>query len=305
MPETGEDKTITYSEIQAMTATAKWTPFSYSTDDYDFAGAKLRKAWDRLHAGDREPFPDAAWITATCEAAPKAAKGLGELASDPEAVAQRLQEAWRHFHCGDFAGAAKMGLELGLIGYAVANKAESTQANYLEEERPSKSRLLQEAMARCEEAMTALPDHPNSWYLYAYAVGRYAQCVSVAEALAQGLGGKVIKSLRKTLQLEPHHADAHTAIGVYHAEVIDKVGALIGGMTYGASKEEGVKHFRKGIELAPTSASALMEYADGLLMMYGKDRTAEAVELYKKAAAMTPADALERLDVELAKSQLD
>ena len=288
-----------------MTAIAEWTPFSYSTEGYHFAGDKLHKAWSRLHAGDREPYPDAAWVKATCAAAPEAAEALGELASDPKAVAKRLQEAWRRFHCGEFAQAAKLGLELGVIGYAVANKAETTQANYLEEDRTTKSRLLQEAMTRCEAAMTTLPDHPNSWYLYAYAVGRYAQCVSVAEALAQGLGGKVIKSLRKTLQLEPKHADAHTATGVYHAEVIDKVGALIGGMTYGASKEEGVKHFRKGIELAQTSPSALMEYADGLLMMYGKDRTAEAVELYEKAAAMEPADALERLDVELAKSQLD
>ena len=288
-----------------MTANANWTPFSYSTDGYDFTGDKLRKAWDRLHVGDREPFPDTAWVKATCASAPDAAEALSELASDPKAVAARLQDAWRCFHGGDFAGAAKLGLELGVIGYAVSNKAETTQANYLEEDRATKSRLLQEAMTRCEEAMNALPGHPNSWYLYAYAVGRYAQCVSVADALAQGLGGKVIKSLRKTLQLEPNHADAHTATGVYHAEIIDKVGALIGGITYGANKDEGIKHFRKGIELASTSASALMEYADGLLMMYGKDRTAEAVQLYEKAAAMTPADALERLDVELAKSQLE
>jgi len=288
-----------------MSSKADWSAFPYGQADYDYPGIALHKAWERLHVGDREPYPDAAWVRRLCSASPAAAEGLAELADDPGEVAGRLQEAWRSFHRGDFAEAGDRGVALGVIGYAVANKAETTQANYLTDDPNAKSRLLQEAIARGNEAMSKMPDHPNGWYLTAYAIGRYAQCVSVAEALAQGLGGKVTRYLRRTLELESRHADAHTATGVYHAEVIDKVGALIGGMTYGANRDEGVRYFRKGIELAPTSASALMEYADGLLMMFGKGRTAEAVKLYEKAVAMVPADALERLDVELAKSQLE
>lgn len=288
-----------------MTKTTQWPAFPHAQDDYDYAGSALHKAWDRLHAGDREPWPDAAWVKKTCAGFPAAAKGLGDLANDPKTVAEKLQGAWRCFHRGDFRDALDQGLALGVIGYAVANKTQSTVANYLVEDDKTKSAMLQETMARAEEAIEALPEHPNSWYLYAYAIGRYGQVVSVAEALAEGLGKKVTKSLRNTLDLEPNHADAHTATGVFHAEVIDKVGAMIGGMTFGANKDEGLKHFRKGIELAPHSASALMEYADGLLMLEGKGKTDEAVKLYEKAAAMDPADALEKLDVELAKSQLE
>lgn len=288
-----------------MTTTKQWPAFPHAQDDYDYAGSALHKAWERLHMGDREPWPDAAWVKKVCAAFPAAKAGLGELADDPKTVANRLQDAWRSFHRGDFKEATDQGLELGVIGYAVANRAQSTVANYLVENDKTKSAMLQETIARAEEAMEALPEHPNSWYLNAYAIGRYAQCVSVAEALAEGLGKKVTKYLRTTLDLEPKHADAHTATGVFHAEVIDKVGAMIGGMTFGAKKEEGLKHFRKGIELAPHSASALMEYADGLLMLEGKGKTGEAVKLYEQAAAMDPADALEKLDVELAKSQLE
>ncbi|MBA1147496.1 hypothetical protein H0Z60_10575 [Ectothiorhodospiraceae bacterium WFHF3C12] len=288
-----------------MTSTTQWPAFPHAQDDYDYAGSALHKAWDRLHGGDREPWPDTAWVKKTCAGFPAAAQGLGELADDPKTVAARLQEAWRSFHRGDFREAMEQGVELGLIGYAVANKAQSTVGNYLVEDGKAKSAMMQATMARAEQAMESLPEHPNSWYLNAYAIGRYAQCVSVAEALAEGLGKKVTRYLRTTLNLEPSHADAHTATGVFHAEVIDKVGAMIGGMTFGANKEEGLKHFRKGIELAPHSASALMEYADGLLMLEGKGQTAEAIKLYEKAAAMDPADALERLDVELAKSQLE
>jgi hypothetical protein len=39
------------------------------------------------------------------------------------------------------------------------------------------------------------------------------------------------------IKLEPQRADAH-ALGVYHAEILDKVGAVLAGLTYGVKKEE-------------------------------------------------------------------
>jgi hypothetical protein len=48
-----------------------------------------------------------------------------------------------------------------------------------------------------------------------------------------------------------------------------------------------------------------MEFANGLLMLYGDKQKARAVELYKKAAACKPADAMERLDVEQARAELE
>ena len=47
-----------------------------------------------------------------------------------------------------------------------------------------------------------------------------------------------------------------------------------------------------------------MEYANGLLMLHGDKKKGQAVELYRKAAACKPADAMERLDVEQAKAEL-
>jgi hypothetical protein len=44
------------------------------------------------------------------------------------------------------------------------------------------------------------------------------------------------RSRWSAIALQPRHADAHIALGAFHAEVIDKVGALIGGMTYGAKQ---------------------------------------------------------------------
>ena len=87
--------------------------------------------------------------------------------------------------------------------------------------------------------------------------------------------------------------------------MLDKVGGIVAGMTYGAKKESALEHFQKALKLFPESPIAHIEYANGLLLLLGKAKIAEASKLYEKAAATKPADAMERLDVELAKSELE
>ena len=126
----------------------------------------------------------------------------------------------------------------------------------------------------------------------------------MAKALAQGLGSKVKEALERAIALQPRHADAHVALGAFHAEVIDKVGTLIGGMTYGARKDTGLQLFRQGLQLHPSSPMAMIEYANGLLMLEGEASMAQATRLYEQAAACRPLDAAERLEVALAKAEL-
>ena len=70
-------------------------------------------------------------------------------------------------------------------------------------------------------------------------------------------------------------------------------------------KAKALKHFEKAIQLNPQAAIGYMEYGNGLIMLEGEKKQAEAVKLYKKAAACKPADAMERLDVEQAKAELE
>ena len=59
------------------------------------------------------------------------------------------------------------------------------------------------------------------------------------------------------------------------------------------------------MRLSPASAIAMMEYANGMVMLEGNEKMYGAEELYADAAACKPADAMERLDVEMAKSELE
>jgi tetratricopeptide (TPR) repeat protein len=253
---------------------AKWTAFPYA--HYDFDAAKVKKQWARLHAGDVEPLP-------------KEAKVL---------------DAWALFHAGDFHKAFDAGLKAGGAGITVANKAQSIYANYLEKSEKTKLAMFQEVMARAEAQAADDPKNPNAHYWQAYAIGRYSQGISVAKALAQGLGTKVRSALEITIKLAPKHADAHIVLGTFHAEVIDKVGSLLG-KTQGANKATGLAMFQQALKLTPHSAIAMIEYANGLVMLEGDKRMKDAEKLYADAAACTPADAMERLDVEMAKAELE
>lgn len=255
---------------------AKWTAFPYDAADYSFDAASLKKNWARLHAGDAEPLP-----------------------KDDKVLA-----AWALFHAGEFQKATEAGLKAGGAGITVANKAQAIYANYLEKNEKTKLALFQEVAERAEAQAAEDPKNANAWYLSAYALGRYSQGISVAKALAQGLGSKVKGALETAIKLQPKHADAHIGLGTFHAEVIDKVGSLLG-RTQGASKEAGLAAFKTALKLNPDSAIAMVEYANGLVMLEGDKKMKEAEQLYADAAAFNPADAMERLDVEMAKAELE
>jgi tetratricopeptide (TPR) repeat protein len=255
----------------------KWAAFPHPDKAYVFDAAGLRKNWPRLHRGDCEPMP----------------KEAGAL------------DAWRHFHAGAFGDAVEAGRKAGGAGIDAAVKAQMIYANYLEKSDKAKLALLEEAAGWAEARRDEAPKSANAHYYYAYALGRYSQGISITKALAQGYGGKIKEALLAAIKLEPKHADAHTAFGSYQAEIIDKVGGLVAGMTYGAKKESALEHYQKALKLNPDSAIARIEYANGLIMLFGKSRIADAEKLYKEAASCKPADAMERLDVELARSELE
>lgn len=283
-------------------ARKQWNEFPYSDPAFDYSGAGLKKAWSRLHLGDQEPFPDVTRVKALLKAAPAVEK---ELNAEPKAIAEQVQQAWRLYHAGDFQAACELGTKLGPIGAVVASKAQGIYANYLEDDEQLALDMHMQAAKRVEHAAAIWPDCVNAHYQRAYNLGRYSQGISVAAALAQGMGGKVKDSLERTLKLAPDHAEACSALGMFHAEIIASVGAVVGGLTYGAKKDAALKLFDRALELHPESAVAHMEYANGLLALFGDKRHEQAVELYEQAAACEPVDAMEALDVEQARAELE
>ncbi len=253
-----------------------WAKFPYADKKFVYTAATLKKAWERLHKGDCEPFPK------------------------DEAVV----EAWMAFHAGEFHKAAE------LVPRPVRRHHGRQQGDQHLRQLPRRerqdqacavrgSRLARGAAAirRAEERQRVLLARLRTRPLRA---GH--QC---GQGAGGGIGGKVKASLETAIKLAPKHADAHIALGAYHAEIIDKVGAMVGGLTYGAKKDVGLKHFETALKLNPDSAIARIEMANGLVMLEGKKALARAEALYGEAAACEPADAMEKLDIELAKAELE
>lgn len=255
---------------------ADWKPFPHTGHPLIDA-ERLRTLWARLHRGDAEPWPD-----------------------EPAVV-----QAWVLFHNGEFQRAAGAGLALGDAGMNVANKATCIYATYLEARAQARETLLLDAAARAEALQQRHPENTGAWYWQAYALGRYSQGISVAKALTQGLGVRVKHALETAIARCPHHADAHLALAAFHAEVIDKVGSMVGSMTYGASKAAGLALYQKAMALNPDSVVTLTEYANGLVMLEGVDALPEANRLLDRAASIEPQDAMEHLYVASARVALD
>lgn len=282
-------------------AKTAWTAFPHDARGFAYAGDALKKAWPRLHAGDAEPWPDAKRATALLKAAGKAApKGV-----DADQLASALQEAWRAFHHGDFKSAFEVGEALGPVGASVAVKAIGIHASYLVDGDAEKLKRFEQAAKLAEAAVKALPDEANSHYRHAFALGRYSQGISIAKALKQGIAGKVRDALDIALELAPKHAEAHTALALYHAEIIDKIGAMIGGLTYGAKAAEAESHIKVALKLTPDSPIAHIEHGNVLMLLHGEKKEDAAAAAYEKAAGLKPADAMEALDAAYAREQLE
>jgi tetratricopeptide (TPR) repeat protein len=184
----------------------------------------------------------------------------------------------------------------------VAGKAAAIQTLYVEKNERKRLDILRKAIEHGETAVEQLPGYANAHYTLALVLGRYSQRISILEALAAGYGGRIREHLERTLALEPKHAEAHIALGLYHAELVKTIGSLGARLTYGASEEAAVEHFRRAVRLVPGSAIARVEYAHGLRLLDADAHREEVEELCAKAASCKPLDMMEQLDIERART---
>lgn len=252
---------------------------------------------------DREPWPGHAEITHAMAAAAQFAAWVGEYGG-ARPLATALQATWVEFHAGAFARAIELGGALGALGACVANRAAAVDSLYSHSSERVVTSMLLAAIERGEQAVQQLPEHPNTHYTLALVLGRYSQRISILKAISEGLAARVKTHLERTLELEPRHAEAHVALGLYHAEIVHKLGGVVASLTYGVSARAALEHFHRAVQLAPRSPIVHMEFAYALLLLDPARHRTEAQKLYSEAAGCEPLDAMEALDVARAKRGL-
>lgn len=280
------------------TKKAAWTAFPGKSAAFAYDGVKLQKAWNALHTGDCEPYPDLKRAETLLKAA-----GMQAPALDAAQLAEQLQDAWRAFHAGEFQQAYELGVHLGPIGASVACKALGIHTTYLVKKPEDRLERFEQVAALAEQAMAVLPKEANSHYRMAFGNGRYSQGISITKALKLGIASKVKQALDTCLKLNPKHAEAHLASALWHAEILGKVGAMIGGLTYGAKRKLAEEHMKTALKLAPNMPIVHAEHAQMLLLL-DEDNEQEAADAFERATLLKPMDAMDYLDARFAQEQI-
>ena len=278
-----------------------WT--AYPLQPFDYSGQKLAEFWPELHRGNCETYPSVDYVSQMINDNPQLPDRL--ISQDANDISEQLCQAWRHFHAGEFERATEYGLSVQPLGTSVACRAMAMYAAHLEEDEERRKQLYLKVASLCDIALELLPAEANLHFLKAFALGRYSQDISVLAALSKGIASKVKIAVDKALQIAPKHAESHLLCATYHAEIIENVGSLVGQLTYGARKDIAIEHYDYAMKLHPDRAITLIEYANGLLMLFGKKRLKEARRFYERAANATAHDAVEALERAYARRELN
>ena len=219
--------------------------------------------------------------------------------------ADALADANAAFDAGRFLEAAEQAVAIGTVdGFVLAARAHRVHGSHIAP--PEEQQVhLRQAMDHAEQAIALAADDPWAHIESASAIGRYAETIGIGEALTGGYGGKMRDALQEALELDPDNAIAHLALGSWHANVVDRTGALVARMTFGATRKKAMEHLERSLELWPDSKAVLLEAGTALLVLDAKKHRERALELLRAAVA-SPADnaydtllhgqALERLD---------
>ena len=212
-----------------------------------------------------------------------------------DAGAQTMEEAETAYAEGRFLEAADIGEALATSdGYALAAKSIAIYGHYMVEEEERQA-FFERATGLGEKAVEADPDNPEAHYQSAHAVGRYSQTIGALTALRRGYGGRIRDLLETTLALDSLYAEAHLALGGWHADIVDRAGKMMARITYGANRGDATMHFERAMELMPDSRLVMLEYALRLPLLKGREGRQLQREMMQTASELPLGDAYDRL----------
>lgn len=207
----------------------------------------------------------------------------------PVASAQSLQAAQDLYNQGKWQEAANAAAALKTsAGYALAAEATTNGAGLVAD--AQKKALFAKAQDYANQAIAADKNNADAYFELARAQGRLAQFVGIAESSSIATAMK--KNLDTTIKLNPNMASAYVALGLWHANLVSKLGIAAG--LKGANKSQVVPNFEKAVKLDPNSPVHRLEYGNALLAIGDK---AGAKAQFQKAASMTADNFWEKRDV--------
>ncbi|MDE2731099.1 MAG: hypothetical protein OXM02_01740 [Bacteroidota bacterium] len=221
------------------------------------------------------------------------------------AAAQTTEEVRQKFDQGEFLEAADLGEAVGTSeSLALAAGALGVYGHYVAD-KSARLPVLERGVELARRAVEADTTNFEAYHQSAHVVGRYAENIGKMKAVREGVAADIRDFLEAAIRLNPDYADAHVALGGWHAEVARN---RIARWMYGGGKEEALYHLSRALELAPDEKVVLYEYGVRIQQLDSDNGQARARELLTRAKEIPAKNAYEEFlhqDVLTALAALD
>jgi tetratricopeptide (TPR) repeat protein len=195
------------------------------------------------------------------------------------------------FAQGEFSKAAQMAIGFNTSeGYALAARAINVKAQILK----SEQQLLHYQLAQnyAQKALDLNAKNPDAHLEFARAIGEIGVIEGLAAALAKGVGNRVRDALNTALAIDPDHAEALLALGMWHVSVAAQ--GSLAALIYGASAADGERLIQKAIAQEPKRIGFRLTYAKALVL---QNNRAKALGQLEYALQINPKDAEEKINL--------
>ncbi len=264
---------------------ASWAPYPKHLSQFDYSGEKLQQHWPELTKATFIEFPSAENLRKEALRYPKlmaysreqaqqrdAHPALQAVAEDNfEPLATAVQHIWRLHFQGDFEQAYQLGKKLGPAGLIPALYSRLIYTTLIEKDDAKRLTAYREISHRSNQLLPLAPDHAFSLFGLAYAHARELELMSTSAAASTDYLSQTQDILERLQKRYPQRALYPAMLGGLHAGVVERVGSIIGTMTYGSSESGALKAFSRALSLESGVPVILNEYAAALTRMDASD----------------------------------
>lgn len=221
------------------------------------------------------------------------------------ASAQTIEQARALYDAGNFLAAAAMAEAAGgSAGLTLAARA--TLAHYAYVDRAAASaEIFTRANAMADQAVKLDPRNIEAHLQAAVALGYRGRMSGPLPAHFAGYAKDARAHMLAALAIEPDNAWAHALLGAWHMEIVRKGGGFMARSLYGAKLDEGLRLYRRGLELGPKNLVLHYEFGLALAAQDAGRFALDAARHERIALALPPKNAFERLAQARAQALLD
>jgi len=147
---------------------------------------------------------------------------------------------------------------------------------------------IKRAADYARRAIALDPQNADAHVFLAVSLGREGRLESMFTVLRKGYPKLAKQELDAAVAADPHDAQAWAALGGWNIEIVNKGGATMAKMMYGATLEAGFADFAKAFAIEPDNVGLLYQYA---LTLSGYDTAAyraKITDALAHAAKATP-----------------